>query len=534
MNCVNHPDREAVGQCQGCGAELCAECYSYFNPHLCYDCACKLAKEDQRSFHKALTLGIIAALIGLGAGILFWVANPAITVGVGLFFCLWFMMSGVTLGLSLSANAHKKKDFWTWVGAFFFSLIVAPVAFVIYLVKTIKLAKILKQDKAILAGYFAQAPLTEPLPAIAPLSEPLPAKAVISEELPPVEVAASGPFHCLFDPSYLGDITFFIEEKRPQSFAQGGLLPLRGKTYAILQPRPLPQGMGENEALVYEILEDETNLENSQIRPVEDPALIAEVFAGLKGEVIASEIPSASPGVAAPKRNPRRVKWWIYLILAVVPFIGWGLYGASFLLKAEQAPGMGWLYFTLASAATLSFVLALGLLLKRLGDIARWRVFVFPLLGVLLLGGALASFYLLGYGAQSFAGHQGDTWGSAIAIGATYGPYVLVITLLPYVRLKDGGGKGSVVLFFICYALSWCLGAVVGVIVAVIVLVLIIIAVFALIFTIFSGSRPSNDNKETYKIDGKDAEATGPNTFKDSSGDTWERTGSGDEVKKVD
>lgn len=38
MNCYNHTDRPAVGQCTSCGKFLCKECVSKYKPILCDEC----------------------------------------------------------------------------------------------------------------------------------------------------------------------------------------------------------------------------------------------------------------------------------------------------------------------------------------------------------------------------------------------------------------------------------------------------------------------------------------------------------------
>ena len=38
MKCYNHPERDAIAQCGGCGKGLCEECAKKWNPHICDDC----------------------------------------------------------------------------------------------------------------------------------------------------------------------------------------------------------------------------------------------------------------------------------------------------------------------------------------------------------------------------------------------------------------------------------------------------------------------------------------------------------------
>jgi hypothetical protein len=315
MNCVNHADREAVGQCEVCGAGLCEECYSYFSPHLCHDCAVKLANEDRRTLHKALIIGIISGVIGLALGILLWVTNKGMGPGMGIFFCLWFPMAGIAFGLSVSANAHKKQNFITWVAAFLFSFIVAPVSFTLYLVKTIKMAKIVKNEQQLLAHYLQETPETVAASLETPASEVKEPQAVASLS------TSAGPFHQLFDPNYPGDVTFENGNQESMTFVQGGYTHLHAKTYAVLQPKPLPEGMKETEALVFEIKEDPTDLENSEMTLVSDEALCAEVFAALDQGL--DEGPSAASLVRGPS-SKRQVKWWHYLIMAIPLLLGWG------------------------------------------------------------------------------------------------------------------------------------------------------------------------------------------------------------------
>jgi MFS family permease len=528
MNCVNHSDRQAVGKCEGCGAGLCEECYSYFNPHLCYECATKLANEDRRTFHKALAIGIISGVLGLTLAIILWVANKGMGPGMGIFFCLWFPMAGIAFGLSIAANGHKKQNFWTWVGAFLFSFIIAPVSFIVYLVRTIKWAKVVKNDQQLLANYLQETPETVAASAEEAVSEVREPQAVA-----PISTSA-GPFHQLFDQDYRGDIVFENGENQSLTFVQGGVIHLEGKVFAILQPKPLPEGMGENEALAYEITVDKDDLENSEMTIVSDEALNDRVFAFLHHSLEEGEASKESL-VGGTSLSEHRVKWWIYLILGLAPLLGWGMFLYMYFTQKGSGASMNWLFFSTAGAVSGAYVMALGLLPKRLGDIARWRRIVFPILGILLMVILIVVYYLVGFGNQSMNWNPKDPlWNTLVALGGTYGPYLLYLVGLFFLHKKDHGSVASVVWFFILFFIGGIIGVVAGIILA----VALLIALFVLMLKGAGATADAmsyhDDSGKSYTIDGKEVEKIDHHKYKDKSGQVYEETGNFDEVEKVD
>lgn len=64
----------------------------------------------------------------------------------------------------------------------------------------------------------------------------------------------------LFDEENEDDITIYDEDGNPVKFEQVALIPLEEKIYAILKPVEPMEGLGEDEALVFEIDEAEESL----------------------------------------------------------------------------------------------------------------------------------------------------------------------------------------------------------------------------------------------------------------------------------
>ena len=64
----------------------------------------------------------------------------------------------------------------------------------------------------------------------------------------------------LFDEENEDDITIYDEDGNPVAFEQVALIPLEEKVYAILKPVLPMEGLGEDEALVFEIDEAEESL----------------------------------------------------------------------------------------------------------------------------------------------------------------------------------------------------------------------------------------------------------------------------------
>ena len=95
------------------------------------------------------------------------------------------------------------------------------------------------------------------------------------EEKKEVEVANA--IDALFDQDNNDNITLFNEKDEPVEFEQIALIPLNEVVYAILRPTQKIEGVAEDEAFVFEIVEDEEN--GDTLRLVEDDGIIEDVFA---------------------------------------------------------------------------------------------------------------------------------------------------------------------------------------------------------------------------------------------------------------
>lgn len=79
----------------------------------------------------------------------------------------------------------------------------------------------------------------------------------------------------LLDDEYTGNITLYGENGSPVEFIQIAIIPLAGKTYAILKPKEPMEGMAEGEALVFAVEKDENE---RYLSIVENDGLVKAVF----------------------------------------------------------------------------------------------------------------------------------------------------------------------------------------------------------------------------------------------------------------
>lgn len=97
-----------------------------------------------------------------------------------------------------------------------------------------------------------------------------------NEELSPID--------CLFDEDNTDPITLFNEKGEKVEFEQIALIPLEdnkskdNKIYAILKPMETMEGVGEDEALVFEVVESEDDEEEEYLNLVSDLDIIDKVF----------------------------------------------------------------------------------------------------------------------------------------------------------------------------------------------------------------------------------------------------------------
>lgn len=83
------------------------------------------------------------------------------------------------------------------------------------------------------------------------------------------------PIDCLLDPDNVDPIMLFSEKGDLVSFEQIAIVPIEGKVYAILRPMEPPEGMEEDEALVFVLDEFE---EEDCLTILEDDAMVDRVF----------------------------------------------------------------------------------------------------------------------------------------------------------------------------------------------------------------------------------------------------------------
>jgi len=155
MNCVNHRDVPAVGQCPECGAGLCGTCYNYFTTHVCYECAAKAYAFDKRLMRKTMSAFVVGGIIGLIVGLIFGISMVQAGNGAGMavFTSFWGILAGSSYGMALLANRGQRYPWYKYLGMLIFAIILAPIYFIIRLVGQVKLAKIVKEEKLAMEGY---------------------------------------------------------------------------------------------------------------------------------------------------------------------------------------------------------------------------------------------------------------------------------------------------------------------------------------------------------------------------------------------
>ena len=84
------------------------------------------------------------------------------------------------------------------------------------------------------------------------------------------------PIDALFDVNNSENIVLYNEKDEAVEFEQIALIPLNEVVYAILKPTQKVEGVADDEAFVFEIVEDEEN--GDSLKLVEDDKLIDEVF----------------------------------------------------------------------------------------------------------------------------------------------------------------------------------------------------------------------------------------------------------------
>ena len=90
------------------------------------------------------------------------------------------------------------------------------------------------------------------------------------------EAEVVNPIDMLFDPDNKDNIVLYNEKDEPVEFEQIALIPLNDRVYAILTPAKKVEGIADDEAFAFEIIEDEEN--GDSLALVEDDVVIDSVF----------------------------------------------------------------------------------------------------------------------------------------------------------------------------------------------------------------------------------------------------------------
>ena len=96
------------------------------------------------------------------------------------------------------------------------------------------------------------------------------------------EKEVKSPIDCLFDEDNTDPISLYNEKGEKVQFEQIALIPLDEKIYAILKPMKEIEGVGDDEALAFEIVETEEDAETGEhseyLELVGDIDIIDKVF----------------------------------------------------------------------------------------------------------------------------------------------------------------------------------------------------------------------------------------------------------------
>ena len=85
------------------------------------------------------------------------------------------------------------------------------------------------------------------------------------------------PIDALFDPENTENIVLYNDKDQPIEFEQIAIIPIEDVNYAILQPVEKVDGVADDEAFAFEVVEDDEM--GDSLRLVEDDNLIDRIFA---------------------------------------------------------------------------------------------------------------------------------------------------------------------------------------------------------------------------------------------------------------
>lgn len=100
----------------------------------------------------------------------------------------------------------------------------------------------------------------------------------MSEELKDMEEEIKNPIDCLFDEDNTDPISFYNEKGEKVSFEQIAIIPLEERIFAILKPIEKTEGIADDEALVFEVVEPENEEDEEYLNLIADLELIDKVF----------------------------------------------------------------------------------------------------------------------------------------------------------------------------------------------------------------------------------------------------------------
>ena len=98
----------------------------------------------------------------------------------------------------------------------------------------------------------------------------------VKEELKEEEI--KNPIDSLFDEDDNDPIVMYNEKGEKVEFEQIAIIPVEERIFAILKPTEVMEGIGEDEALVFEIVENEEDEEEDYLNLVSDIDIIDKVF----------------------------------------------------------------------------------------------------------------------------------------------------------------------------------------------------------------------------------------------------------------
>ena len=84
------------------------------------------------------------------------------------------------------------------------------------------------------------------------------------------------PVNAILDPENHDNIFLYNEKDEPVEFEQVALIPLGDRVFVILKPIIVPEGTDEDEAFVFEIIEDKST--GGTFNLITDDMLIDKVF----------------------------------------------------------------------------------------------------------------------------------------------------------------------------------------------------------------------------------------------------------------